>query len=293
VDIIQVYGDYLKQAKAAGFNFHQEQGSLQYSVCLPGQTLPDKEDFSPTSPWVGDPNDPKSQENARKVRQALNLAVNKQAIIDGLWAGYGELAPYVLYYYPINKGFKQDWKVPAYDPARAKQLLAEAGVPNGFEIKVAGPKQVPDAPDVMEAVALDWEKVGIKVKRTTEEWGTFLGKTRARKTGGTAFVNSGAGPLDAPSLVWQRAAWSKGAFYWIAESPEYDRRIETIFAEMDENKRDAMETELGQMLYDDARLIMLGVKPAVWAVSKKVGDWPTFTSTMFEYNLEYITWTGQ
>ena len=71
VDIITVTGDFLLQAKQAGFKIHEIAGGLQYWIVLPGQTLPDKPDYCPTCPWVGDPNDPKSQENARKVRLAL------------------------------------------------------------------------------------------------------------------------------------------------------------------------------------------------------------------------------
>ena len=61
-----------------------------------------------------------------------------------------------------------------------------------------------DGPDVMEAVALDWEKLGIKVKRVPEAFGNFLPKIRARKTGKTHWVY-GSPPFDEPVLAWQRA----------------------------------------------------------------------------------------
>ena len=79
---------------------------------MTGQTTPDREDYCPTCPWVGDPGNPKSLENARKVRQALNLAVNKKAIISGLWKGKGSETPYSYYYYPFHKGYSTEWKVP-------------------------------------------------------------------------------------------------------------------------------------------------------------------------------------
>ena len=96
-------------------------------MILSGQTTPDHEDYCPTCPWAGDPNDPKSLENARKVRLAMNLAVNKKAIISALWKGKGAETPYSYYYYPFHKGYSADWKIPPYDPERAKKLLAEAG----------------------------------------------------------------------------------------------------------------------------------------------------------------------
>jgi ABC-type transport system substrate-binding protein len=76
---------------------------------------------------IGDSNDLQSLDKARKVRLALNLAVNKNAIIESLWKGTGSATPFMHWYYPFNKGYSQDWKIPPYDLKRAKELLSEAG----------------------------------------------------------------------------------------------------------------------------------------------------------------------
>ena len=97
IDIAPVFGDYLDQAQKAGLRLHDVPNSACYWVILSGQTAPDREDYCPTCPWVGDWNDPKSRENARKVRLAMNLAVNKKAIISALWRGKGgEIAVLLL-----------------------------------------------------------------------------------------------------------------------------------------------------------------------------------------------------
>jgi len=293
IDLAQLSGDYLDQTKQAGLRTHEVPGSTQYWIVLPGQTLPDKPDYSPQSPWVGDPNDAQAQENARKVRLALNLAINKKEIIDGLWKGYGAETPFAPWYYPTERGYSQEWKVPPYDPTRAKQLLTEAGYPNGFEITVSGQTQVIDGPDVMEAVALDWEKLGLKVKRYQEDWTTFLPKVRARKTGVIAFPYGAPGPLDEASLSWQRTLWIKGTFYLLAESPEYDKAVEAILRETEYEKRNKLQAEFGQKLYDEHRNAMIGVKSTTYALNKKVGEWPTLIATLWENNFEYITWSGQ
>jgi len=218
IDIGQVLGDYLDQAQKSGLRIHQTPDAVLHWVMLSGQTAPDKDDFCPTCPWVGDYDDRKSQENARNVRLALNLAVNKKAIISGLWRGRGSETPFSYFYNPFNKGYSKEWKIPPYDPAQAKKLLAEAGYGSGFEVRV-NPMVFTyalDGNDIMEAVALDWEKIGIRVRRVPEMFASFVSKIRTRKTNKTHWVY-GAPPYDEPGLAWQRCAHTKGAFALLNE----------------------------------------------------------------------------
>src|SRR5206468_8921357 len=233
IDIGQVFGDYLEQAKKVGLKIHAAPNSACNWVILSGQTTPDREDYCPACPWAGDPADKRSLENARKVRLAMNLAVNKKAIIQGLWKGVGSETPFSYYYYPFHKGYSADWKIPPYDPERAKKLLAEAGHASGFEVRV-NPMVMAyaaDGPDIMEAVALDWERVGIKSKRVPEMTSTFGPKSRMRKTNKTHWVY-GSPPFDEPVLAWSRVLHSKGAFNLLCDGP-YDEDIETAMKELD------------------------------------------------------------
>jgi peptide/nickel transport system substrate-binding protein len=289
IDIGNVFGDYLDQARKAGLRIHETSNAACHWVVLQGQTTPDREDYCPTCPWAGDPADPKSLDNARKVRLALNLAVNKKTIVSALWKGMGSEAPFMYWYYPFHKGFKTDWKVPPYDPERAKKLLAEAGHAGGFEVRV-NPMVMTyalDGPDMVEAVALDWEKIGIKVRRVPEAFSNFLPKNRARKTNKTHWVY-GSPPFDEPVLGWQRAIYSKGAFNILCDGA-YDEDIETISRELDTDKRARMTQALGQRLYDDYRGVMLGMRSLTWAVSKKVNSWQTLVYVPLENNYEYVS----
>ncbi len=149
----------------------------------------------------------------------------------------GSEAPFMYWYYPFHKGFKTDWKVPPYDPERAKKLLAEAGHAGGFEVRM-NPLVMTyalDGPDMVEAVALDWEKIGIKVRRVPEAFSNFLPKNRARKTNKTHWVY-GSPPFDEPVLGWQRAIHSKGAFNILCDGA-YDEDVDTISRELDTDKR--------------------------------------------------------
>ena len=109
-----------------------------------------------------------------RVRQALNLAVNRQEIVDTLLHGKGKPAA-VFPSSPISIGFPADLKPYPYDPAKAKKLLAEAGYPNGFSIKLFA---LPTGGftqylQLAEIVAGYWEAIGVKTSIVPTDIGAF------------------------------------------------------------------------------------------------------------------------
>lgn len=117
------------------------------------------------------------------VRQALNHAVNKQALVDAFFGGSAIPAknpmPPTLWGY--NDGI-QDYE---YDLEKAKSLLAEAGYPNGlpeevtfYAMPVSRP-YMPDGKKVAEAIQADFEKIGVKVNIQSPEWATYLDDLKA------------------------------------------------------------------------------------------------------------------
>ena len=140
---------------------------------------------------------------------------------------------------------------------------------------------------MMEAVALDWEKVGIKPKRFPEMISTFGPKSRNRKTNKTHWVY-GSPPFDEPILAWSRVLHSKGAFNLLCDGP-YDEDIEAAMREFDPERRARLSQALGQRLYEDYRGVMIGIKSITWAVSKKVNAWQTLAYVPLETNYEYVS----
>jgi peptide/nickel transport system substrate-binding protein len=112
------------------------------------------------------------------VRQALNYAVDKQAIIDAFYAGAAEPAKNPMP--PVVAGYNDEVKDYEYDPEKAKKLLAEAGYADGFEIELwAMPVPRPYMPDgkkVAEALQKMFAEVGVKAKIVSYEWATYLDK---------------------------------------------------------------------------------------------------------------------
>lgn len=116
------------------------------------------------------------------VRQALNMAVNKEAILKAVYQGQGQVAKNPIP--PILWSYNNAVNDYPYDPAKAKELLAKAGYPNGFEVDlwylpVTRPYN-PDGKRMAELVQADWEKIGVKTKLTTYEWAEY----RKRSKGG-------------------------------------------------------------------------------------------------------------
>ncbi|HEX8592025.1 MAG TPA: ABC transporter substrate-binding protein [Pseudomonas sp.] len=115
-----------------------------------------------------------------QVRQALDMAVNKQAIINAVYQGAGQLAVNAMP--PTQWSYDDTIKDAAYNPEKAKELLRAAGVKEGTELTLwAMPVQRPYNPNaklMAEMLQADWAKVGIKVKIVSYEWGEYLKRSK-------------------------------------------------------------------------------------------------------------------
>ena len=110
----------------------------------------------------------------KRLREAFALAINRKPIVDALYGGYGVVAQQHM---PPGMWGRADTTGYAYDPARAKQLLSEAGYPNGFSVDFwylpIARAYFPNGKDIGTAIANDLGKVGIRVHLMTEDWATF------------------------------------------------------------------------------------------------------------------------
>ncbi|OQX28847.1 MAG: ABC transporter substrate-binding protein [Spirochaeta sp. LUC14_002_19_P3] len=124
-------------------------------------------------------NNEKKPYDDKRVRQAMNYAINRDEIIKAVYGSAGQPAKNPIP--PTMWSYNDDIKPYPYDPAKAKALLAEAGYPNGFETEiwampVARPYN-PDARKIAEIMQAQLAKVNIKVEIISYEWGTYLDKT--------------------------------------------------------------------------------------------------------------------
>lgn len=111
-----------------------------------------------------------------EVRQALDMAINRKAIIDAVYQSEAQEAinPIPPSLWSYNKATTNA----PYNPEKAKELLAQAGLPNGFELTLfAMPVQRPYNPNaklMAEMIQADWAKIGVKAKIVTYEWGEYI-----------------------------------------------------------------------------------------------------------------------
>ena len=124
-----------------------------------------------------------------KVRKALNMAMNKQAIIDAVFQGAGQVAknPIPPTMWSYNKDIKDD----PYDPEAAKKALADEGVKD-LSMKIwAMPVQRPYMPNARRTAELlqeDFAKVGVKAEIVSYEWGEYLERSKAEDRDGAVLL---------------------------------------------------------------------------------------------------------
>ena len=116
----------------------------------------------------------------KRVRQALTMAINKQAIIEAIFQGAGTIAKNPLP--PTIWSYNDAVQDYSYAPEKARQLLAEAGYPHGFTTDIwAMPVQRPYNPNarrMAEMIQADWAKVGVQAKIVSYEWGEYLKRSK-------------------------------------------------------------------------------------------------------------------
>src|SRR2546427_63310 len=194
--------------------------------------------------WVYFPEqwDPKSPWHNLKVRQAVNVAFDRQAINQAETLGYSRIT-----YNIVPDIFEFFWKPPAvaYDPAKAKQLLAEAGYPNGFD---AGEYFCDVAyANIAEAVQNYLHAVGVRTKLRPLERAAFFSGYGEKKFKNIIQGASGAFGNAATRL---EAFVAAGGTYVYGSYPDIDGPFREQAAELDPKRREAMLHRIQQLVHE-------------------------------------------
>lgn len=218
--------------------------------------------------------------NDIRVRKAINYAINKQELIDGVLLGMGE--PVASPYKPGTRWTNPNLSPYSYDPARARELLREAGFkdtngdgilerngkPLTFEILTNQNKQ-----REMSAVLVQrrLKEVGIDVKIRVLEWASFIG--RFIKTGDFDMVLLGWQLAIDPDqyAIWHSSQQAPGQFNFIGyKNQRVDRLLERGRMELNPDKRMKIYHEFAEILLEDSPIVYLFAGYGLQAMHKRI-----------------------
>jgi peptide/nickel transport system substrate-binding protein len=213
-----------------------------------------------------------------RVRQAISKAINRPAIVERVMEGVaipaGQLLPEGFF------GVSPKLSPEAYDPEGAKNLLAEAGVPDGFKMTIHGPndRYLNDA-KIVEAVAQMLNRVGIVTDVETLPKAVYFKRASAGGPDGTpefsfVLVGWGAGtgeassPLKALIHTYDKdrgmGASNRGRY----SNAKVDEMLEQALATVDDDKREALLQEATQIAISDLAIIPLHYQVNTWGARK-------------------------
>lgn len=190
----------------------------------------------------------------KKVRQAINYAVDKKSLIKHVLMGSGEQLATPLV--PVAFGYDRKIKPYSYNPKKAKKLLKEAGYPNGFETEFAtGSGRYLMDKQIAEAITGMLAKVGIKAKLKVYEWGQYEKVRKAHKVEPLYLLGWGNTLSDADgTLVLTFISKSPYSNY---SNPELDKMLMAARFEMDTKKRKKQYSKILKLIKDEAPWIFL------------------------------------
>ncbi len=211
----------------------------------------------------------------RRVRLAIGHAINRQEIADKVQGGICE--PATGMFTPGTFGYLDGLPQIPYDPAKAKAMLEEAGVKPGtrisFTLQTDSFPAVPNAPQVLEAIAGNLEAVGFVVERESFDTGAWLAMMRSKKRT-SIFYSPSSIPDDGGETI---NTWFTSGSFWPAGNinrPEYDElfRKQLRTSDLEERKK---------ILQDFARLEAENLEnvPLLWchtpfaSSNKRIADW--------------------
>lgn len=227
------------------------------------------------TPAVSGPNGealPRNPLDDRRVRQALSISINRPAIVDRILQGAaiptGQFMP------PGGTSYDPARPVPAFEPDRARALLAEAGYPNGLRLTLNGPTdRYLNGGQVMQAIGQMWQRIGVRTTVEPQPWNLFAGRLNS---GGYSVALGGVGNASGDSSLALRIVAASFApdrgfgtlNYGRYSNGSLDALIERAVSEPDDARRETLLREAVGSAMDDVALIPLHIQKNIWATRR-------------------------
>jgi ABC-type transport system substrate-binding protein len=189
----------------------------------------------------------------KRVRQALNMSINRAEMLDAIFQGKGKLV-YVSCFDPTLEGWNPDWATQfetqyGYNPEKAKALLKEAGYPPGkLKIDVLG-FQSPgeeELPQVAESLSLFFHEVGVETEVQIVDWARIRGMTRNKAAHGAIWPNLIS---IRPIQEWIRVGYYSQGTGHMYEDEFIEKKYLDLAQNTDAETRDKLAREIGDHLF--------------------------------------------
>ena len=226
-----------------------------------------------TAPGVTDLNGQPLDKNPfrdPKVRKAISLMIDRQAIIDRILGGSGVAAGQIAA--PVLLGYAKDVQPDQADPAKAKELLAQAGYPDGFGITISSSNnRFPGDADLAQALGQMLTRGGLKVNKVEAlPYNVYSKAATAGDYGAFVFSLGASTPSSAPLLQSLLHSYDKeaglGAFNRVRyTNPDFDKALESAIQEFDPAKRVALIEDATRMVFADTPIVPLYWQKVHWA----------------------------
>jgi peptide/nickel transport system substrate-binding protein len=223
---------------------------------------------------------PTSDQN---VREAMDIAINRQELSDLFFRGFAKPAAGNFQLTELHWGFDPIWYTIKYEPARAKELLKQAGYPGKFKdptIKVFSVAQVGWEPDFLQVISGYWEAVGIQTQLVPMDFtamrGAWVAGDPSEMGGVVTWIGVGSGTASNAMPSQQNTMTSTGVNHG-AGDPELDRMFFDTIAELDPEKRLEKWHKVQQKAFSLHSVMGVCRVYDQFAVSNKVGEWNGMT----------------
>ena len=186
-----------------------------------------------------------------RVRQALCYAVDKQAIIDIAFDGYG--SPIGSSMYPAFGKYFDDSLTNYYtkDVEKAKTLLADAGYPNGFEMTITVPSNYKPHMDTAEVLVQQLAEIGVKATIQPIEWESWVSDVYVGRQFQSTVVGVDASTMTARALL-ERFTSTYGKNFINYNNADYDDLFQQVLASSDDAEQTTLYKQMEQNLTENA-----------------------------------------
>ena len=224
-----------------------------------------------------------------KVREALEYAINRDALVKVAFAGYATPATGIV---PPAIDFAQTYPAIKYDPAKARELLKEAGFPNGFETTLWSSHNHSTAQKVLQFTQQQLAQVGVKVKVTAMDAGQRAAEveSKGQKESGVRMFYTGwsasTGEADwALTPLFATTSWPPAifntAFY---SNPQVDKDLSDALKTTDRAQKASLYKDAQDRIWNDHPWIPLVVEQLLSANNKNLTGFYVMPDTSFNFD---------